>query len=762
MIPGSSGSSVATISTASPAGPPATPQSRRSTKPNKTIPRSSRSWEPSRRFSPAKRLSPGRSAGCWSRTSAQIPTPTGTQQQRQQWHRRARAGSFADERRRHRRRFLRHLSRLFPGTGANPKYDFGAVTLVVANATGSAVIGPVDYADTDSGDRRGWIFDFDISSNAAAQASPAGSRRPIPPATRDRTAPCSRRRTTISSRTSRASTPSRHGPGDSFLNQGTNEPATLSVYHRGRELTAADCPPITVWQYRSVPIQSPGNVEAIATNFKPGQPLQVDTSQPGNFLFTFSIDDAAHPPPAGFPPKSYTTFMGPPFITNAPSISLRILPNDEDFSRYYVDPSASEPVGNEQLTFDVVYQKVLRTYYLLVPGHEFGIPAQFGGGGRQACPGHPPGDRSEAVDVESLHAAHARHVRQPPHAPPGVVPESPRWASRKDVGVDVRSRAPPCSARWCASVVRVQLRGDAMSYLDFPRLHFGGLFFTGPGTINNLTGNYTPTVQLESGGKYIPQVALWNPTGVAQWWLEACTVLSAVGPDAAPAGAGDPVIGAAVQTPSPQDSDERWSGRLLPPGADGRSRPGSARPERSLRHPHGRHPRERRRPDGGDDGSRVAAIESANTRRPMEAGPLSAIGWVTLQQVVWSGDLSGSPLLLALKDAGAEGLAVKFTADLHQNNPQNASTSGDLFCYGRVLGSIGPASAGELAQVVPGRCLQTVAGPHSVAMDQAVRHSSRRLQSRERVAKQAAALAEFRAAPSADLARPPRGLRPSR
>jgi hypothetical protein len=100
----------------------------------------------------------------------------------------------------------------------------------------------------------------------------------------------------------------------------------------------------------------------IATNFKPGQPLQVDTSQPGNFLFTFSIDDAA-----GFPPQSYLTFMNPPYITNAPSISLRILPNDEDFSGYYVHPIATPPAANDQLTFEVVYQKVLRTYYLLYP-----------------------------------------------------------------------------------------------------------------------------------------------------------------------------------------------------------------------------------------------------------------------------------------------------------------------------------------------------------------------------------------------------------
>jgi len=32
-----------------------------------------------------------------------------------------------------------------------------------------------------------------------------------------------------------------------------------------------------------------------------------------------------------------------------------------------MDPSATEPVGNSSLTFDIVYQKVLRTYYLLYP-----------------------------------------------------------------------------------------------------------------------------------------------------------------------------------------------------------------------------------------------------------------------------------------------------------------------------------------------------------------------------------------------------------
>ncbi|MCU1230168.1 MAG: hypothetical protein JWO97_3052, partial [Acidobacteria bacterium] len=87
----------------------------------------------------------------------------------------------------------------------------------------------------------------------------------------------------------------------------------------------------------------------------------------GNYLFTFTAQAPGSVPPAGYPPLSYSTFMNPPWVTNAPAISLRILPNDEDFSRYYVEPAGPEPVGNKQLTFEVLYAKVLRTYYLLYP-----------------------------------------------------------------------------------------------------------------------------------------------------------------------------------------------------------------------------------------------------------------------------------------------------------------------------------------------------------------------------------------------------------
>jgi hypothetical protein len=101
------------------------------------------------------------------------------------------------------------------------------------------------------------------------------------------------------------------------------------------------------------------------------------------------------------------------------------LPNDEDFSRYYVDPNATAPVGNDQLTFDVVYQKVLRTYYLLYPIMNliFPLNSEAGvAGNAQAI--------LRSTDLKrwmsSGYMPHPRYVRQPSHAAPSLVPESPR------------------------------------------------------------------------------------------------------------------------------------------------------------------------------------------------------------------------------------------------------------------------------------------------------------------------------------------------
>jgi len=241
----------------------------------------------------------------------------------------------------------------------NLKWDFGPVSLEVTDGTAKATIAAVSYADTDAGNQCGWLFDFDISSNPEAQQILAGGNAmfQLVHATLG----------VVLSETDyyfvtnqQAIYGEQLGSGTEFVNQGSPEPLTVSVFRQGQQVAAGSCPPITVWQYASVPLQAPGNAQAINTNYQPGQPISVDTSQPGNFLFTFTVGSQAAPPP------SYLAFANPPYITNWPQVSLRILPN-EDFSQYLVDATAAEPVGNDQLTFEVLYLKVLRTYYLLYP-----------------------------------------------------------------------------------------------------------------------------------------------------------------------------------------------------------------------------------------------------------------------------------------------------------------------------------------------------------------------------------------------------------
>ncbi len=250
-----------------------------------------------------------------------------------------------------------------PGPPAtNPKFDFGPVTLQVASGIATADVGTVDYTDVAAGDAGGWVFDFDISAKESVQQvlSDADAMFSLVSPT---FGPVLTETDHFVVSNQQAIYAEQHGTGSEFLNQGTAEPATVAVFHRGRALAAGTCPPITVWQYRSIPLQSPGPKVAICTDLAPGQPIVVDTGQPGDFLFTFTVAGGTDPPP----PNAYATYMNPPALTNAPSISLRILPNDEDFSQYYEDPAAPDPKGNELLTFDVVYEKVLRTYYLLYP-----------------------------------------------------------------------------------------------------------------------------------------------------------------------------------------------------------------------------------------------------------------------------------------------------------------------------------------------------------------------------------------------------------
>lgn len=245
-----------------------------------------------------------------------------------------------------------------------------------------------------------------------------------------------------------------------------------------------------------------------------------------------------------------------------------------------------------------------------------------------------------------------------------------------------------------------------MTYLDVPRLHFSGLFFTGPSTINNTLDNYDPTTVLVNAQGQYESDAGWNPLGVAQWWLEQCKVLSAVGTTGAPVTAPDSVLLATVQSPSPSTPMPDGTGgfydiaKMVDLDVDMQIRSALYGVRIAVR-----------LPDQGGFQGRMTVPELRQLNRRIivsGTGSWAFVGnWMgTLLDVQWSGDISSSPFLQSLKNGNYGGLSVKLTVDLHRNQPQNMFTTGDQFCYGRVLGSIGPAFATELPQVVPGRCLQ--------------------------------------------------------
>jgi mannose-6-phosphate isomerase-like protein (cupin superfamily) len=75
-----------------------------------------------------------------------------------------------------------------------------------------------------------------------------------------------------------------------------------------------------------------------------------------------------------------------------------------------------------------------------------------------------------------------------------------------------------------------------MSYLDQPRINFTGRFFTNVSTINNDLTNYDPSTPVGDPG--------WNPTGIALFKFDSCTVTGVQAP-----GDNSKLVGASVTTP---------------------------------------------------------------------------------------------------------------------------------------------------------------------------------------------------------------------
>jgi hypothetical protein len=242
-----------------------------------------------------------------------------------------------------------------------------------------------------------------------------------------------------------------------------------------------------------------------------------------------------------------------------------------------------------------------------------------------------------------------------------------------------------------------------MSYLGFPRIHFAGTFFTNPGNLNNQTVNFEKAAD---GQPLIIDTGRYNnPKGVAQYFFRACQITQIVGADGQVVGS-DPLLGAAVETVNPYDlqADAQGKNYTLAKIADldpdmqfrselyglrlfvgsaggvGFSGPCDVPQLRDLFFGRG---------DAGVAGLQVACGT-----------------WHQRLHVEQVSNPNGASAVLASLGlrAGSE-LDVKLSVDMFQTSPAEQFTTGNMYCYGRLMGTIGSVDAGDPQQIVPGRRL---------------------------------------------------------
>lgn len=231
-----------------------------------------------------------------------------------------------------------------------------------------------------------------------------------------------------------------------------------------------------------------------------------------------------------------------------------------------------------------------------------------------------------------------------------------------------------------------------MTYLAALRVHFAGSFQANPSTVNNEPGHFDDArfqrrFQEPFSGSGDPNN--WNPRGDGAWRLVGCSVTSAWHGDGTPAGAGDPLLAALVA-----DSGDRVSAKIA-----------DLDPEQQMVSMiFGLEVRIADASGATLVGGRFtpAAFIDIWPRVPGRGGLelFSAAYQSVLTDLEW-GDVSGSPLLSELQAAASDGLlSIRFVVD-----GMNADPSSDTFTLGRIVGTIGVASAAEPQHFVAGRAL---------------------------------------------------------
>jgi hypothetical protein len=236
-----------------------------------------------------------------------------------------------------------------------------------------------------------------------------------------------------------------------------------------------------------------------------------------------------------------------------------------------------------------------------------------------------------------------------------------------------------------------------VSYLNPLRLHFAGKFGAAISTVNNDRSHFDNSTFLPEyqDRQTDGQPNGWfNPRGSADWRLFGCRVTSAWLSDGQPAEPADAVRAAAVT-----DSDRRVAAKLVDLDPDQQLvstiwglevRLCTANGTTLLR---GR--------------MKTAAFMHiwAGARTGGDDLPLGAEYQSVLSDLEW-GDIASSPMLQQLRGAALRGLlSIKFNVDGVSLNPESPD-----FLFGRIIGTIGPAHAGEPHHFVAGRQFMPTGG----------------------------------------------------
>jgi hypothetical protein len=233
-----------------------------------------------------------------------------------------------------------------------------------------------------------------------------------------------------------------------------------------------------------------------------------------------------------------------------------------------------------------------------------------------------------------------------------------------------------------------------MSYLGALRLHFAGTFQAAPSTVNNDPTHFNnATFQPEYRERGTPTSpnGWWNPGGSADWTFLKCAVTSAWLKDGSAAVSSDAVLGSqvadAAQGPPAKlvdlDSEQQlvseiWGLQVRLVNAAGATLlTGTYQPAAFM-----------------DIWDRCPSARGDELAGAMYQSVLTGLQW---------GDLAGSPFLQQLQAAATDGLlSIKFNVDAF-----DATFGSPTFTRGRIVGTIGPATAAEPASFVPGRQFMT-------------------------------------------------------